>query len=85
MNFMLEYNNEEDSETESLGSQKYDKEKLLIDRDCLDALKKSSQGSTLLIQQALNVFENKIQKGQEGDIFKKSDCIFYAGVMSFHL
>lgn len=51
----------------------------------MEALKKSSQGSSLLIQQSLSIFEKKLESHTEGDIFKKSDCQFYAGVMSFHL
>lgn len=51
MNIMLEFG-QEDSEEEK----DYSIEKLSIDRDCLEALKKSSQGSTLLIEQSLNIF-----------------------------
>lgn len=45
MNIMLEFGHEDESEEEI----NYNSQRLVVDRDCLEALKKSSQGSTLLI------------------------------------
>lgn len=56
MNIMLEFSPDDNSEDEL----NYNPEQLIIDRDCLEALKKSSQGSNILIQSALATFEEKI-------------------------
>lgn len=52
MNLMLEFGREDEDE----GDENYNVERLAFDRDCLEALKRSSQGSTFLIQQSLNIF-----------------------------
>ena len=80
MNVLLEFSHEDNEENRN-----YDVDRLLVDRDCLESLKGSSNGSILLIKEALKNFESKIQQNAEGDIFKKADCLFYAGVMCFLL
>jgi len=55
MNVLLEFSHEDNEENRN-----YDVDRLLVDRDCLESLKGSSNGSILLIKEALKNFESKI-------------------------
>lgn len=61
------------------------KGKLAVDRNCLAALKVSSQGSRVLLEEALEMLEKVLCGHCFGEIFTKTECLFFAGVMCFCL